>query len=52
MSFKWSDSLPLVGIGILGVIHEFVISDKAEALPLIIFFLLIIKGLEYGFKKK
>ena len=52
MSFKWSESIPLVGIGVLGLIHEFVISDNWELFSLILFCLLIIKGLETGFRRK
>ncbi len=52
MSFKWGESIPLVGIGVLGVIHEFIISDNTELFSLILFSLLIIKGLETGFRSK
>ena len=50
MSFNWSDSIPVTGIGVLGLVHEFFISDRAEYFPLILFCLLIIKGLETGFR--
>ncbi|MBL7033313.1 MAG: hypothetical protein ISR91_04135 [Candidatus Delongbacteria bacterium] len=52
MKTNWGDAIPLAGIGILGVIHEFIISDAAEYFPLILFGLLIVKALELGFRKK
>lgn len=38
-------SIPILGIGILGYLHEFIISDQAELFPLILFGLLIVKGI-------
>ena len=52
MSGKWSEAIPWIGIGILGLVHEFFISEDAEVFPLVLFCLLIIKGLEAGFRKK
>ncbi len=50
-SRKISDSLPIIGIGILGYVHEFIISDKPEMFPTILFGLLLAKGIAKLFEK-
>jgi len=46
-----SDGIVMSGLGIIGYVHEFVISNKAELLPIIIFGLLVIKGVQKIFGK-
>jgi hypothetical protein len=50
-SKKMSEGIPIAGIGLIGVIHEFVISEDAELFPLILFSLLIIRGIVRLFEK-
>ncbi len=50
-SGKWSEAIPWIGIGVLGLVHEYVISAEAELFPIILFGLLIIKGLERGLRR-
>ncbi|GEM_PF-2176680 len=52
ISRRFSDGIPILGIGILGYIHEFVISIKPEILPTLLFSLLIVKGIAILFAKK
>ncbi len=49
---KLNDIFPLLGIAILGYVHEFVISDKPELFPSILFGLLLAKGLTKLFEKQ
>ena len=42
---KLKSSVPIIGIGILGYVHEFIISDKPELFPVILFGLIIIRGI-------
>ncbi len=51
-SRKISDSIPIIGIGILGFVHEFLISSKPEMFPSILFGLLLAKGITKLFEKK
>ncbi len=51
LSKKMSDGIPIAGIGLIGLIHEFVISTNAELFPIILFSLLIIKGIVRLFEK-
>ena len=44
VSRKINTGMPLMGLGILGYVHEFVISNNAEFMPIIIFALVFIKG--------
>ena len=39
-----SDGIVMSGFGILGYVHEFAISNKAELLPIVLFGLMFIKG--------
>ena len=50
-SKKMSEAIPIAGIGVIGIIHEFVISEDAELFPLILFSLLIIRGIVRLFEK-
>ena len=50
-SNKLTDGLPFLGIAILGFVHEFVISERKEALPVILFGLIGIRGLARLFEK-
>ena len=50
-SKKMGEVIPIVGIGIIGLIHEFVISTDAELFPIILFSMLIIKGIVRLFEK-
>jgi hypothetical protein len=45
VSERIGDGVPLVGIGVVGFIHEFALSSKAELLPVALFALLMIKGI-------
>jgi hypothetical protein len=51
-SKKVGEGLPLLGLGILGLVHEFVISDKAEVFAIIIFGAVAAKGISKLFEKK
>jgi len=51
-SKKVGEGLPLLGLGILGFVHEFVISDKAEVFAIIIFAAVAVKGISKLFEKK
>lgn len=51
VSKKMSEGIPIAGIGLIGLIHEFVISSDAELFPIILFGLLIIKGIVRLFEK-
>ncbi len=44
MSERIGDGIPLVGIGIVGLVHEFAMSSGAELLPVVLFGLLVVKG--------
>ncbi|MBN2461536.1 MAG: hypothetical protein JXB60_08010 [Candidatus Cloacimonetes bacterium] len=48
---KINDIIPLLGIGILGYVHEFMISNRPELLPTILFGLLLAKGIAKIFEK-
>ena len=50
-SKKMSEGIPIAGIGLIGIIHEFVISHDAELFPIILFSLLVIKGIVRLFEK-
>ena len=52
ISRRFSDGIPILGIGIFGYVHEFVISIKPEILPTLLFSLLIVKGITILFAKK
>ena len=52
MSFNWNDGVPLVGIGLLGLVSEFIISEQMELFPVILFCLVIFKGLESGLRRR
>ena len=52
ISKRFSDGIPILGIGILGYVHEFVISNKPEILPTLLFSLLLVKGVTILFAKK
>ena len=39
-----SEGITLLGIGVLGFVHEFVVSERAEYLPIILFALVAIRG--------
>lgn len=44
-SRRKSEGVTLLGVAILGFVHEFVISDEAEYLPIILFALVAIRGI-------
>ena len=46
-----SDGIVMSGFGVIGYVHEFVISNKAELLPVILFGLMVIKGIQRIFRK-
>ena len=50
-SRKVSEGIPLLGIGVIGFLHEFVISDEPEFLPIILFGLLAIRGITKLFER-
>jgi len=50
-SRKISDAVPIIGIGFLGFVHEFVISNRLEIFPIILFGLLLAKGITKLFEK-
>jgi len=50
-SNRFTDGIPFLGIAILGFVHEFVISEQKEALPVILFGLIGIRGLAKLFEK-
>jgi len=51
MSQKISDAIVILGLGILGYVHEFVISDKPEIFPTILFGLMLAKGITKLFER-
>lgn len=51
MTSKHSDATIIIGLGILGYIHEFVISDSPEIFPTILFGLILAKGITKLFEK-
>ncbi len=51
-SKKITDAVPIIGIGILGFVHEFVISNDPEMFPSILFGLLLAKGITKLFEKR
>jgi hypothetical protein len=51
-SNKITDGLLFLGIAIIGFVHEFVISEQKDALPVILFGLIGIRGLARLFEKK
>lgn len=50
-SNRIAEGIPFLGIAILGFVHEFVISEQKEALPVILFGLIGIRGLAKLFEK-
>ncbi len=40
-----SNGIILLGLGIIGNVHEFIISEESEILPVMLFSLMIIKGI-------
>lgn len=51
MSRKLSDGMILIGFGVLGYVHEFVISNEPEIFPTILFGLMLAKGFARIFEK-
>ena len=51
MSQSRTDGFFVLGMGILGYIHEFVISNEPELFPTILFGLMLVKGVTRIFQK-
>jgi len=51
MSHRITDAIVILGFGILGYVHEFVISDKPELFPTILFGLMLARGITKIFEK-
>jgi len=51
-SVNIKQALPIIGIGILGYLHEFMISERPELLPTILFGLLLVIGVTRFFSRK
>ena len=50
-SRRRSEGITLLGVGILGFVHEFVISEDAEHMPIILFALVAIRGISKFFER-
>jgi hypothetical protein len=51
MSQKRTDGFVVLGFGILGYVHEFVISNEPEIFPTLLFGLMLARGVTRIFQK-